>query len=320
MFEHQTILITGAHGYIGSNLVSLLKESACRVIRVTRHEPVFEPVVGSCQVDDIQADVRDPELWSRVLPGVDVVFHLAAQTSTYVANENPHADVEANVTPMLNLLHACRVHALSPTVIFAGTVTQAGLPTALPVDESHRDEPVTAYDVHKLMAEQYLKYYVREGVVRGASVRLANVYGPGPESTSADRGVLNMMIRNALDGHVLAIHGTGEFTRDYIYVKDVANAFVAAAQAIDHTNGRHFVIGSGVGRTIAEAIHCVADRVALSTGRKVEVAHVDPPATQSIIEQRNFVADTSAFTKATGWTPRVTLNEGIDQTVEAWVA
>jgi nucleoside-diphosphate-sugar epimerase len=167
------------------------------------------------------------------------------------------------------------------------------------------------------MAERYLSYYVAQGVVRGATLRLANVYGPGPRSSSADRGVLNLMIRRALAGEALTIYGSGEHIRDYIYIEDVARAFLLAAINADHLGGRYVVIGSGSGHTIAEAVHLVADRAALHTGRRAPVVHVEPPATLSPIESRNFVADTTAFRQASNWTAAVTLTDGIDRTIMA---
>jgi nucleoside-diphosphate-sugar epimerase len=141
------------------------------------------------------------------------------------------------------------------------------------------------------------------------------VYGPGPRSRSADRGVLNAMVRRALAGQALTIYGEGDFLRDYVYVEDVARAFLAAAAHIDRLGGGHFLIGSGRGHTFAEAVRTVADRAALRTGRPVAVDHVDPPRPLAPIERRNFVADTARFHGATGWSARVGLVDGIDRTI-----
>ena len=125
---------------------------------------------------------------------MDVVFHRAAQTSTYAANRVPRADLDNNVLPMLMMLQAGCERELPPAVIYASTVTICGLPDRLPVDEQFPDVPVTVYDLHKQMAENYLKYHVRVGAAAGAALRLANVYGPGPRSSRADRGILNQMV------------------------------------------------------------------------------------------------------------------------------
>ena len=105
--------------------------------------------------------------------------------------------------------------------------------------------------------------------------------------------------------------------RDYIYTEDVANAFLNCVSSIENTNGRYFVIGTGEGHTIFEAMSLVAERVALKTGIRAPLVHVEPPQPPAPIEARNFVADSSLFARTTGWQPRVSLAEGIDRTIEA---
>jgi len=255
--------------------------------------------------------------WQNSLEEIDVVFHLAAQTSVATAAKNPPADFESNVRPLLQLAEVASENHWCPAVIFAGTVTEIGIPRRLPVNESYPDHPITIYDIHKWMAEQYLKYYARQRILRGATLRLANVYGPGPASQSQDRGVLNQMIRRALKGEILTLYGPGEQLRDFLYVEDASLAFLAAGTSIERINGRHFVIGTGKGHTLAEAFHLVADQVAQVTGRRVEVQKIQPSAPLLPIEERNFTADSRSFSEITGWSPRTSLSEGIAKTIQA---
>lgn len=317
-FSGKCVLITGGAGYIANSLIQLLNNLECHIISFDRTEAGLPPINGKAKIDSIAGDIRNRNIWEEVLPKSDFVFHLAAQTSTYVANDNPVADVEINVFPLLNLLETCRNKQLKPVVLFSSTVTVIGIPQKLPVDENHIGVPVTIYDLHKLTAENYLVYYTNQGYVSGAILRLANVYGPGPKSGSSDRGILNLMMRKALAGEPLTIYGTGECLRDYIYIEDVACAFLTAAINIERTNGQRFIIGSGQGHTIAHAINLVADRAAIKTGRRVDVVHVEPKTVQSPIEARNFVADSGRFSRATGWQAGVSLIEGIDRTIESW--
>ena len=277
------------------------------------------PLRCRAEIRDVVGDIRDRAIWENTLQDSDIVFHFAAQTSVYAANENPFADLEINVLPIVHLLETCRQKGLQPIVLFSGTVTEAGIPTRVPVDESHPDRPITVYDLHKLMAENYLRYYVNQGVVHGTVLRLANVYGPGPQSSNADRGVLNMMIRKALKGEAITVYGKGDSLRDYVYVQDVAYAFLMAGARIKHVNGQHFVIGSGRGHTLEDAFNLVAKRVAIKTGELVQVTHIKPDGLLSPIETRSFVADSSKFIHATGWRPRYSLGEGIDRTVESYL-
>jgi UDP-glucose 4-epimerase len=317
-FRGKGILITGGAGYLGSNLVSLLKDTDCRIIRLDRQEACREPVMGAAQVSDVCGDVGNPAVWEQYLEGIDFIFHFAAQTSTYVANDDPVVDQAINVMPMMHLLEACRRRGTRPTVCFSSTVTVAGIPERLPVDESHPDHPLTVYDLHKQMAELYLRWYAEQGIVRGVILRLANVYGPGPLSSRSDRGILNQMIHRGLAGEPLTVYGAGDQIRDYVYVEDVARAFITAARHSEALSGRYFVIGSGRGHTIAEAMRMIAVRCAARTGIEVPVQHIEPPGALSPIEQRHFVADSRRFCAATGWHAGCNLAEGIDRTLEAY--
>jgi nucleoside-diphosphate-sugar epimerase len=266
---------------------------------------------------EVAGDVGDLAVWDAVLQDADVVFHFAGQTSSVAAAANPTSDFDANVAPMRNLLLTCRRLRRRPMVMFAGTVTQAGVPLRLPVDEDAPDHPVTIYDRHKLMAEDDLKAAASDGAVCGATLRLANVYGPGGHGRNKDRDVLNRMITTALRGEPLTVYGTGDYVRDYVFVEDVVDAFLMAAARPERVNGRHYVVGSGRGITIRDAFELVAARVGVRTGTRVPVITAEPVTALSAIEQRHFVADPSRLSAATGWRPTWSLTDGIDRTIEA---
>lgn len=318
-YRGKSVLVTGGLGFLGASLVAMLSNVDCRIIRVLRRGTNCSPIANRAKIIDVIGDIREAAVWLRALEDVDIVIHLAGQTSVQVANEDPVADFDANVLPMLQLLETCRCKGHRPIVLFSGTVTQAGMPSCLPVDERHPDMPTTVYDVHKQMAENYLKYYVNQGTVCGATLRLANVYGPGPQSSNSERGVLNRMIRRALRGEALTVYGKGDVLRDYVYVEDAARAFLLAGVSIGCTNGQHYVIGEGHGHTLEEAFNTVAARVALKTGRKVQVTHTHPPGPPLPIESRSFVADSSRFCDATGWRTEIPFAAGIDRTIEAYL-
>jgi len=316
-FAGKKILLTGASGYLATDLTHALKDIACTLVRVSGSNTLL-PIDGVAKVFDIKGNIRERDVWEAALEDIDIVYHLAAQTSAYVATENPVEDFKGNVLPMLNLLEVCKKKDKRPIILFAGTVTEVGLPVSLPVDETQQDNPVTIYDLHKLMAENYLKYYSQQEGIRGTTLRLSNVYGPGPKSSSNDRAVLNIMMRKALAGEPLTVYGHGDFLRDYIYIEDVTSAFLRAAISIERLNGKHFVLGSGEGHTIADAFNLVADRVAVKTGKRVPVQHIAPPGVLLSIEHRNFVADTGRFSSAAGWTACYSLHDGIDKTLDTF--
>lgn len=314
-------LITGGAGYIGAALLpAIAGEPGAQIRRIFRGEkPPAEPPPGGF-VEDFRGDVRDRGDLERALEGADVVLHLAAQTSVYVADQDPTADVDANLKPMLHLLESCRASGTTPRVVLASTCTVYGVAPPLPVREHTPVTPITVYDLHKLAAERYLRHYTEQGHVHGVALRLANVYGPGPKSSKPDRGVLNGMVRRALAGETLKIYGTGEFLRDYVYIDDVARAFVQAAAAAPSLGGRAFPVVSGQSHTLSDAVRMVARLVSERTGRVVPVEHVEPPPGLSPIENRNFVADPADLAEAAGFRASVTLSAGISRTIDYFTA
>ena len=312
----KTVAVTGAGGFIGGRLVDRLADFDCEIVRLTR-TPAPSNALRTARVTDVAGDVADRRVWDHLI-GADVIFHFAAQTSGAAAAENPDADFDANVTPMRHLLAACRERGRRPVVLFAGTVTQMGIPSRLPVNEDAPDAPITIYDRHKLMAELDLETAALAGSVYGVTLRLSNVYGPGAHARGQDRHVLNRMIAAALQGRALTFYGSGAYLRDYVFIDDVVNAFLMAAARPERVNGRHFVVGSGRGITIREAFELIASRVKQMTGRTVDVTVSESVAAVSPLEQRNFVADSSRFSAATGWLPAWSLTGGIDRTIEAY--
>lgn len=317
-FTGQRLLISGAGGFMASNLIARLAGVDCCIVRLQRPASTTPPKsLAPSRGELVQGDFTQRAFWEAALPGADVVFHFAAQTSVYSADQNPAADWQANVLPLLTLLETCRAHGHRPLILFAGTCTQFGLPEHTPVDEACPDRPVTIYDQHKLAAEAYLEHYVRNGWARGATLRLANIYGPGPVSGKPDRGILNLMMRRALKGEALTLfEGCGGLLRDYLCVTDAVAAFLAAAQHGEAVNGQHFVLASGEGHTLAQAFQLVAERAALLTGKLVPVTSAPAPAGLSRIEHRNFVGDSRRLQAATGWQPRTSLAAGIDRTLQ----
>ena len=318
-YKSKKVLVTGATGYIAWSLIQKLLGVDCEITCLTRqssHElNLVNFVKCKAAMNTIVGSYDDEKFWNKSMDGVDIVFHLAAQTSFYRAEADPTEDFKNNVYPMQLLLKVASQNEKKPYVAFAGSATQCGLTNKLPAGESVNDNPSTVYDFHKLLAERYLKFYINKNLVNGACLRLCNVYGPGPKSSNNDRGILNSMVRKALQKEKLTIYGTGDFIRDYIFIDDVVNAFLACPYHLKRTNGNYYVVGSGKGYSVKEAINMIARTVERIVSLKVNVINVKPPDGLLDIEYRNFVANNSNLHLDTGWTVTTDLEEGIVKTV-----
>lgn len=315
-YSGKSILVTGAAGFIGSAVARALSKVDCKLVGLMtlKRDIDFGPDCKA-RITIHKGDLRSPDIWDVLLDKVDIIFHFAAQTSSRFANENPIKDMEINLVAVARLIETCQKKQLRPDIIFSGTATQTGLTTSYPVDESRCDMPITVYDINKLTAEKYLQYYGLEMGGRSVTLRLANVYGPGVKSSRTDRGILNLMVLNALAGKPLTIYGEGNYIRDYVFIDDVVKAFLTAGANMHVVNGKYYVLGSGKGHSIKAMAESVRDLAARITGRCVSIDHVPAPPDLSQIEFRHFVADTGCFQNDCGWKPQFSLQEGIDRTI-----
>ena len=299
-------LVTGASGLIGCALCEKLASDGYSIVGLSRTAKADRR-----DLQWIRHDLgRDP--WGNLPPHqFDLVFHLAGQTSTYRAKQNPIEDARVNVLGTLNLFEYLRAQSSMPFVVIVGTATEVGFSDTQPINEELREHPITFYDISKLAGEMYLMQYVREGWLKGCALRLANVFGRRTEEQQADRGILDKVFIQAKLGKAVTIYGDGGYLRDYIFIDDVVSALIAATNNRNETNGRYFYIGTGKGTSLKDAFSKV---VALATGDSAAsfiFEYVTPSYELSPIEFRNAIIDSTAFRQATGWTPKYDLDRGL---------
>jgi nucleoside-diphosphate-sugar epimerase len=308
----KSVIITGARGYIGSALATRLRDAGYALRLVSRSADAANAAPGEAvQAGYVQADLRDEGAWSDLLSDSNTVVHLSSRTDLRAAEADPSADENINVEPVRALIRAAARSGRQPKVIFASTVTIVGNRHENPVDEKTPDRPCSVYDRHKLTCEALLREATGNGVLRACSLRLANVYGYGRVSTNANRGILNSMLRRALNKEALAVFGEGAYVRDFVHLQDVAEAFRAAVASDQLYDGSHYVIASGRGHTLAEAFDIIVEEAFHETGYRVEIRRAPEPPDLHPIERRNFVGDWRLFNELTGWRPRVELRAGI---------
>lgn len=307
-----TVLITGAHGYIGSTLAKRFVSDGHALRLVSRSPAAARIDVGrDAKIDYVEADLRDPLAWSRLLNGTTAVVHLSSRTDLRAAEADPVGDDDINIQPVRALVQAANAAATPMAVIFASTVTIVGAAPRIPVDETTPDSPCSVYDRHKLLCEKILREATSRGVIRACSLRLSNVYGYGGTSMNSSRGVLNAMMRRAIEGKPLPLYGDGSYVRDFTHLDDVVTAFRLAIGEPGTGDGRHYVIATGRGHTLAEAYAFIAEAALAGTGRQIEIRRVPEPADLQPIEKRNFIGNSGLFRSRTGWQPRFDLQTGI---------
>jgi UDP-glucose 4-epimerase len=309
------VLVTGAAGFIGSNLVARLLEDGRRVIGVddlssgslgnlaearSRHAGRFE----FDRLDIRQGGVS--ALVERLRP--EVIYHLAAQVDVRRSVEDPLHDASVNVLGTLAVLEAARRGGVRK-VVYASSIGSYGEPREqdLPVDESFTTPALSPYGASKRVAMDYLATYQELYGLAWTALTLANVYGPH-QTTGGEGGVVATFIGRMLSGGPCTIHGDGEQTRDLVFVDDVVHAFVLAG---DRGDNERMLIGTGQ-RTSVNQLHRA---LAAATGHPHEARHT--PAKPG--EVRHSCVDASRAREALGWKPWTSLEEGLAATL-GWAA
>ncbi|MGW0809541.1 NAD-dependent epimerase/dehydratase [Nonomuraea sp. NPDC002799] len=316
------ITVLGASGLLGT---AITRELAARPVRLrlVGRRPVVVPPRPHAEVEVRALDLTAGDAVAAAAQGADVVIHLVAhmgKASTWrAAAADPTAE-RVNLGLVHDLVHAVRAQrrARPPVVLFAGSVSQAGRSASARLDGSEPDEPLTAYDRHKLAAERAVAAATAEGLIKGSTLRLATLYSRGTDPVALDRGVVSVMMRRAFAGQPLTMWHDGSTKRDLLCVDDAASAFVTALDQAEVVAGGHWVIGTGQATSVADLFALIAKVVATRSGRPPAPVVSVPPADHSMpTDVLDFVAEPAAFHRATGWTPRVPLLEGLEAAAEA---
>ena len=298
------VLVTGGAGFIGSNLADRLVADG--------HQVVVLDDLSSGRRDQVPAaaNLYQMELDTRWLDRMvareqpDAVCHLAAQISVRRSVEDPLFDARVNVLGSIGLLEACRHHGVKRFVFASTGGAIYGDADVVPTPESHVAAPVSPYGTAKLSVEQYLHVYRSIYNLSYAALRLANVYGPR-QDPHGEAGVVAIFARALLAGGTPTINGDGKQTRDYVFVGDVVEAFVAA---LDSDARGSFNVGTGV-ETDVNQVH---QMIAAAAGSADPGQHGDAKPG----EQQRSAVDTALIGEKMGWKPAVMLAEGIPRTVD----
>ena len=255
MSNTKKVLVTGGAGFIGSHLVNALVQKGYDV-KVMDDLSFGAKENLKCSLDDIEffeKSILDRDALKKAAAGCSKIFHLAAHTSVQRSVEHPIDSHAVNTTGTLNVLEAAK--DISAKVIFSSTSSYYGDNPNLPLLEHYCPNPVSPYGAHKVLGEHYLNVYKEVHGLEGIALRYFNVYGPRQNSFGGYSGVIKIFKEKIQKGQNLTIFGDGKQTRDFIYIKDIVNANIIAAES-DVKHGS-FNIGTGIGtdvNTIAKMV------------------------------------------------------------------
>jgi UDP-glucose 4-epimerase len=302
-------LVTGGAGFIGSHIAARLVERGeeVRVFDNFSTGKLENVLPLGFRADVIKGDLRDADAVRKAMSGVEVVFHQAADPSVPRSMADPAACYESNVLGTVNVLQAAHEAGVR-RVVFASSCAVYGDEPSLPKRETTTLAPMSPYATSKLSGEQLCEVYTRFFGVEAVALRYFNVFGPRQDPNSAYAPVIPRFIKALQDGLPPTVFGDGEQTRDFIYVDDVVQANLLAAQSPD-APGRVFNIASGrsvsLNRLLASLIEI--------TGLSAQPIYL-PARTGDV---RHSAADHSAASTALGFEILVPFELGLARTVEA---
>ena len=306
-------MITGGLGFIGSNLARRLAAYGAVVLLVDAMLPdyggnMFNIAGVEDQVRVNINDIRLEHTMRYLVRDQEYIFNLAGQVSHLDSMADPFTDLEINCRSQLSLLEVCRKHNPGVRIVFAGTRQQYGKPDYLPVDERHPMHPTDVNGINKMAGEWYHILYNNVYGIRSTSLRMTNCYGPRQYVRDARQGFIGWFIRLAVECREISIYEPGTQLRDFNYIEDVVDALLLAA-ANDEAAGQIYNLG---GPPIA---HVELTELLLEIAGCGAYKLVPFPPERKAIDIGDVYSDYRKIHEALGWEPRVSLRDGLTQTI-----
>jgi len=298
-------LITGAAGFLGSNLANALVKDG-HTVRGVDDCSTGDPSVLVPEVHFTRGDVNDrPKLWT-LLQDVDCVYHMAARVLVPESILYPREYNQVNVGGTVTLMEAMRDVGVR-RVVFASSGAIYGDQKKQPIVEETTPEPRSPYAVSKLAAEYYIKTIGDLWGIETVCLRIFNAYGPGQHFPPVHAPVIPYFLRQAAQNGTIVIHGDGNQTRDYVYVDDVIDAMVTASST-DGIDQKTINIGSGREASVRE----LAQYIIEITGGRPEIVY--NPHNEASTQR--MCADLSTAKQLLKYEPKISIEAGLRQTFE----
>jgi UDP-glucose 4-epimerase len=319
-YASKRALVTGGLGFIGSHLAKRLLELGAEVTIVDSVIPEcggnpynIREIEDAVEVDF--SDLRDSRAMRRLVAGKDVVFNLAGQVSHIDSMYDPEADLDINCRAQVSLLEACREVNPDVRIAYAASRQQYGRPRFLPVTEDHPLQPVDVNGINLVAGEAYHLLYHDVYGMPTTSLRLTNSFGPHLLMKHSRQGFIAVFIRRAIEGEIIQLYGDGSQLRDFTYVTDVVDAFLAAA-ASDESWGEVFNIAGPEPISLLEVAEACQELADAGGGIKA----IPWPAERKRIDVGSVYLDSTKLRQTTCWRPKVDLSTGLRETIEFYRA
>jgi UDP-glucose 4-epimerase len=298
------ILVTGGSGFIGSHIVEHYQDKAEEIRVLDNLRTGYRKNLDSLKCHFIEGSITDRDTVAKAVEGVDYIFHMAALVSVPESMAKPAECVDINVHGLLNVLEAAAAAGVKK-LVFASSAAIYGDNPTVPKLETMLPEPKSPYAVTKLDGEYYLDLFKRERGLETAAIRFFNVFGPRQDPKGAYAAAVPIFIEKALGGEDITVHGDGEQTRDFIYVKDIVGALSFAAE----TPGVTGVFNAGYGGQMT--INDLANKIIASSGSAAKVLH--GPERAGDVKHSRSSADKL---RGAGWSPKHSLDDALATTLE----
>jgi nucleoside-diphosphate-sugar epimerase len=308
----ETFLVTGGAGFIGSHIAHRLLREGAKVrivdnLSTGKKERLRD--VERC-IEFIEDDLADRRVCDRAVQGVEYVLHQAAVPSVHRSIQDPVETNRANIIGTLNLLESCREHGVR-RLVYAASSSAYGDTQVLPKKEDMAPNPLSPYALQKFVGERYCKLYNDLYGLETVSLRYFNVFGPSQDPWSEYSAVIPKFATRLQSGQSLVVYGDGEQSRDFTYIDNVVEANLLAIKA-RRTDGAVINIGCGESLTLNRLIRFLEEIL-----RVQAVVDYEPPRRGDV---RHSLADISLARDVLGYQPKVTVLEGLRQTVEFFVS
>jgi len=298
------VFCTGGNGFVGSHVVDrLVKANIETHVLVSGFRSKNHPSIVNREANVIEGDLRDYSTLEKATKGMDYVFHLASVLSHYCDND-PALTIDVNIKGTWNLKTACVKNKVN-RILFASSSFVYGEPQTIPVSEDHPTNPKDILGITKLAAEKILQS-THPNKIDYTILRLFNVYGPRSYPDKFYTSVMSTWINKALQKQSLEIHANGKQSLDFIYVEDVAQAFIDCMYKT--AKNQIFNAGSGTNTSMNRLAELI-NRITCNT----EPSHYNTkhPAYLRLVQ-----ADIQKIENYVDWHPKVNLTEGLEKTVQ----